>query len=529
MNQEDFEKHQREIFETASQNADNSALTLEDITFMSKFGRIKSLRPLSIEYDFTILDRILTEEEQTQYQTIIEKLSRSIPQKVEYDEEQKPYLAFDYDPEKDYSTQEGFIDFFSQFFTAGKEVPEPIKKSLMVLIDEKTALSIISDDKIRKDIKKLGIPGQMRWDFDETGSGVIASDQDVQPQESQIQKVLNQKKDTQGYNIVLLQTIGTGIEAIYQHGQCGDDDTVHISRSGLQKHLGIKIRKPKKEDIDFLMLNREPKTEAEKKQYQDIMKHYPFWIELINLSKAGTMQTRDGIFTVFNFKGYNEIEDTIECSSPFLYHAYMELYANPIKLPMRNNQAHKIIKTVPPVVKGSLYTLKNKQSVEIIEELLYRLADRGTQADAKWKPHYNFEDNKKVTIKVTYKDLLKESSCPALHHSFFDPITKKDGTTAEPDTQYKRMVLKRAVFGENKLTQKAKKTKTTEKREKTSLIETALRDHTTLYSYYVDFDIKVDPISMKALNRTGITITHHGKSGDYQNDPELHSPEVVQI
>ena len=121
MNQEDFEKQQREIFETASQNADNSVLTLEDITFMSKFGRIKSLRPLSIEYDFTILDRILTEEEQTQYQTIIEKLSRSIPQKVEYDENKKPYLAFNYEPQNDYSTQEGFVDFFSQFLPVDNE------------------------------------------------------------------------------------------------------------------------------------------------------------------------------------------------------------------------------------------------------------------------------------------------------------------------------------------------------------------------------------------------------------------------
>lgn len=100
---------------------EDNALTLEDITFMSKFGRIISLRPLEIEYDFTILDRALTEEEHTQYQAIIEKLCRSIPQKVNYDENKKAYLAVNYESQNDFSTQEGFVDFFSQFLSSNNE------------------------------------------------------------------------------------------------------------------------------------------------------------------------------------------------------------------------------------------------------------------------------------------------------------------------------------------------------------------------------------------------------------------------
>ena len=486
-------------------------LTPEQVQQLSRLGRITSLRPFAMEWR----EEIATKPKHHDFiQHFVNLMSEYL--------EENPELT-EIEPGTNVCTPEFFVDFFTRILRIDEEEQaEPVKKSVQVLLNEKTALSIISDEKIRKSIKGLALPGQMYWDFDEDGSGSVAI-----PAESQIKKVLNQKKDTQGYNVVLLQTIGTGIEAVYKLGNCSDEQTVHIPRVGLQNHLGIKIRKPKKEDIDFLLRNRAPKTDAEKKQYQDIQKSYPFWIELVNLSKAGTMQTKDGFYTVFNFEGYNEAEDTIDCSSPFLFHAYMDVYNNAIEGPRKNNEiSYKIVKTVPPVVKGSLYTLKNKNSVEIIEELLYRLADRGTQADAKWKPHYNYKDNKKITIKVTYKDLIK--SCPALHHCFYDPITKKDGTTSEPDAQYRRMVLKRAVFGENKLTKKAKKTESTTKRENTSLIEAVLRDHTTLYNYYVDFNIKVDPISMKALNRTGITITHCGKSGDYQNDPELHSPEIIE-
>lgn len=496
-------------------------MTPEQIQQLSELGKITSLKPFEMEWREDIT------QDQKRLKTVnylTSLLSEYLSKHPELNEVNNG---------EDITSPEFFTEFFTNIFNLNEEPEqaETVQKSLMVLLDENTALSIISDKEIRQNIKNLAIPGQMYWDFDENGSGIVQGTND---NESILKKALNQKKDTQGYNVVLLQSIGTGIEAVYKYGQVQDDDTVYISRTGLQKHLGIKIRKPKKEDIDFLMRNREPKTEAEKQQYQNISRNCPFWIDLINLSKAGTMQTKDGFYTVFNFKGYNETEDAIECSSPFLFHAYMELYQNAILGPKKNNKpSYKIIKTAPPVVKGSLYTLKNKNSVEIIEEILYRLAKRGILSDARNSPHYGYKDDKKIQIKITYKELLK--SCPALHHSFFDKITKKDGTEAEPDAQYKRMVLKRAVFGENKPTKKFnkterkfEKTEATQEREQSSLIEAALKKHTTLYRYYVDFEIKVDPISLKALNRTGITISHRGKSGDYQLEPELHAPEVIE-
>jgi transcriptional regulator with XRE-family HTH domain len=59
------------------------------------------------------------------------------------------------------------------------------------------------------------------------------------------------------------------------------------------------------------------------------------------------------------------------------------------------------------------------------------------------------------------------------------------------------------------------------------LIEAVFREHTAYYDSYVNFSVKAAPISLKALNRTGIRITHEGKSGEYQDNPTLHTPEVI--
>lgn len=89
-------------------------LTLEDIKLMSKFGRVRSVNPLRIEYDFTILDRTLTIEEYEQFNALINKLSSSLEISPEYPYDLKS------NTEEDQDTPEAFIDFFSQFLPDNK-------------------------------------------------------------------------------------------------------------------------------------------------------------------------------------------------------------------------------------------------------------------------------------------------------------------------------------------------------------------------------------------------------------------------
>lgn len=86
-------------------------LTPDDIQLMSKFGRVKSLNPFRIEYDFMILDRVLTLDEYARFQVLIEKLSNLL----QYDFTKPTPEVKTPDPNSfELDTQNGFIDFFTQ-------------------------------------------------------------------------------------------------------------------------------------------------------------------------------------------------------------------------------------------------------------------------------------------------------------------------------------------------------------------------------------------------------------------------------
>lgn len=402
-----------------------------------------------------------------------------------------------------------------------EEPPKHEEKSIIVVYDKNTGIPIITEKKAHKQIRSLAIPGQLRYELHEDGSLSIVGDEE----NNTIKKALKNKKNKQGYNVFLLETIGAGIEQVYKEGASG---TISIPREGLQKCLGTTIRKPPKEVIDFILSGKEPKTDKEKALYSDIMKSYSFWVDLLNLTKAGTLKTKDGLFVIFSFEGYNETEDTIECNSPYLRHIYEDIYAHPILGPKKNNEpVYTIYKTSSPLIKGSFYTIKNDITKEIIEEIMRRLSERGSVSDSKYNSHYNYKDKRRVSVKITYKSLIEH--CPLLYQKLNEKITKKDGTLEEPDAQYKRVILSRAIFGETRPGKKSKtKSAEAQKRDlEESLIKSILKEHTTLFDYYVNFNVITDKISLKALNRTGITVTHNGISGEYQDNPTLHYPEVI--
>jgi hypothetical protein len=403
-----------------------------------------------------------------------------------------------------------------------EEPLNPEERSIIANYDKKTGVSIITEQKHYKQIKSLDIPGQQRMKFHEDGSISIVHDNE----NDTIAKALRNKKNKQGYNSFLLEAIGCSIEQAYKEGASG---AISIPREGLQQFLHTTIRKPTQEIIDFIVSGKEPKTKEEKTLYDNIMKSYSFWVDLLNLTKAGSLETEDGsVVMIFNFERYNAAEDMIECDSPYLRHVYEDIYSHPIEGQKKNNEpVFSILKKSQPLLMGSFYTIKNDITKEIIEEIIRRLAKRGSETDAKRKSHYNYEDKSRISVKITYKSLIEH--CPLLAHKLNEKVIKKDGTLEEPDAQYKRVMLSRAIFGETKPSKKSK-TKTNEAQrrdEYKSLIEAVLHEHTALFEYYVGFSVTVDKISLKALNRTGITVRHSGISGDYKDNPTLHNPEVI--
>ncbi len=104
-----------EVRQYAEQHSDEE-LTLEEIKLMSKFGRVKSVKPFRVEYDFTILDRPLTNGERKKFAVLMEKLSK----KLHYKLEPTPELIQPKPDSYELDTPKGFIDFFGQFLVQGE-------------------------------------------------------------------------------------------------------------------------------------------------------------------------------------------------------------------------------------------------------------------------------------------------------------------------------------------------------------------------------------------------------------------------
>ena len=402
------------------------------------------------------------------------------------------------------------------------------KETKSVLYGKDVGVSLITEDTARKQFKDLSLLRQQRWEPQEDGSIAIVCDYG----ETEFSKAISKKANHQGYNTFLLTAIGNGIEQIINESRDARE-LLSIPRSGLQDFIGETIRVPDEQIIDFIKAGRAPQTEEEKKLCDKILKSYSFWVELINLEKAGVIETEDGIYTIFQFDHYDKENDAIVCGSPYLREVYKRIYDNPILGKLAHDEpSYKIYKTSPALIKGTYYKIRNETTKQIVEEIIYRISRRGVESDAQKKKHYNYQNKRQISMIITYQSLIKE--CPLLKKKLTDKIIKKNGTEAEPDSNYKRTVLNRAIFGETYPTKSKNESggrdMTTEasKRNKCdSLIEEIFREHTDFYKAYVNFKIKADPISLKNLSKTGIRITHDGKSGEYRNNPELHSPEIV--
>lgn len=412
-----------------------------------------------------------------------------------------------------------------------------------IIFKPNSFLTSITSETHYKKIHSLSAPlsGQLQMTVDKKGNISIIKD----PQK--IKDAIKELGNIEGVNGRMLDIILTAMETDFVEGGKG---FLSIPRAGLVDAIGSQIYKPSEDELNYIINGSIPTPETlgatidasiskdmehrtvdgkevtvfknreayEKRYTDDIKKRFGFWIDLVNLQKAGVKQTENGPFMLFNFEGYNSTSDSIECNSPYLRHVIEDIYNTPIIGDMHNNKPDYVKPKLTHRIKPSIYKVRNSVTSEIVSYIDYRLAKRGLITDAKLKPHLTSSDEKQRTIVIKYADII--NNCPLLA-SKLGPIIKADGTTKQQKPQNKRNVLNRAIFGAVKL--KNKDDRDTADPEIISVI----KQHTVLYSYYKDLIITCDDISLKALNTTGIHIKHHGKNSDYEKEPTLNRPDVV--
>lgn len=386
-------------------------------------------------------------------------------------------------------------------------VTNPAQHSV-VLFDKNTYLTIVTDAKHSRKIRSLSepLPGQLQYSIDKQGNIKLIKTP------GKIKEAIKALGNIEGVNVELLDLIGTAIETTLKNGHRG---WLSIPRTGIEDAIGTQIYKPLNGEINYILHGTIPENVEDKEKYiSNIEKHYGFWIDLLGLYKAGTVQTTDGPAMLFNFRRYNETDDAIECESPYLQYVYEDIYNNPITGPLRNNNPEYVIPEVSHNTKPSIISERNKTAIEAYYHINRRIKERGIIPDARCKKHLKAKDNKIITLFITYKDVI--AGCPSLMRKL-GPKVNEDGTTTPPTAKYKRQELERAII---------QKTKSKTTKAKYPKIEAVIRDHSDLFKRYVNLKIECDPISLKALNTTGIHIEHYGISAEYDQAPALHAPNI---
>ena len=407
-------------------------------------------------------------------------------------------------------------DFLQNIYFEALELQNQTRHKI-IKFSKDTGLSVVSNEEQWKKIRGAApfLPGQLRFEWNEAGEVKITDGS----RNDTLKKAIAEKGLTGNYNTVLLETIGTAIEPLYSESE---SPIISIPREGLAEFLDIRINKPTQSILDFILRDEEPKTPEEIEKKAQIEKHYSFWVDLLNLRKAGTFRTKSGPYLAFVFHGYNEDKDLIDCESPFLYQIYQEIYINKIAAAKRKNDRPIYeIPEVTRVIKGNINKNKNEAAKEIIEYIVIKTARRGTVPNSKRNEHYNYKDKDSISFSISYADLISNCSVLAARLA---PVEQKDGTLKEVKAPNKINILNRAIFG--KYLDPAYKD-TPKKRTANSLIESLINDCTDLKAKYVKFSIVADPVKLKTLKTDGIHIKHYGISGDYQENEKLKRPEVI--
>lgn len=465
-------------------------LTLDDIQMMSKFGRIKSLKPFYIEYDFTLLDRTLTIEEYVKYEALMSKLANTL----KYDfTKPVPEVVIPNPNDFEIDTQEGFIEFFSQYLLSGNPVPVPITvERTTTKTDEKTKeqpnikrvlvnfgdnpaqfvptlkewANALSPKKNKKAyIAKLDKQLRFIWDSD-GGFKIDVADEVTAFDEVSRSKLLPAKEtDTD-----LLYTLASAVEASY------------ISACGYI----ITVRLP-----DF--------ARAMNVQFDDNSKnnHYDFKKKLTDLENIiGVLVEQKKIEAAFKILSLDQNEKTLTFASPYLYSLMKIFDKERIKSPeKKNNEPLWNIKGVSRLVSTRINSARNKVTAQIVYYIVSEIHRHGNDPDSKRKPQKTRNDNTLRTKKILYSDIVKNT-----------PLLKE--TLKEAKSNRRNQILNRAIFGDSYNKRSTK--------PQTTLLEDYLRKYTKIFEYWEGLEISFESVSVKELDHC-ITITHHGINGDFND------------
>lgn len=480
------------------------ALTLEDIRLMSKFGHIKSIKPFCVEYDFTILGRKLTIEEHAKYTALMEKLSDLL----QYDfTKPAPEVKIPNPVDFELDTQEGFIEFFSQFLLSGNPAPVPITvergtnqtneqteeqpniKRILVTFGNNPAQfvptlkewagALLPQKNKKAYIAKLD--KQLRFFWDENGNYKI----DVADADTTFEEVSKSKplpaKDT---DTDLLYTLASAVEASY------------IKSYGYI----ITVRLP---DFARAMDVRFENKDAAKDQ-----KQYDFTKKLTDLENIiGVLVEQKRIEAAFKILSLDQTEKTLTFASPYLY-SLMEIFENErIKAKeKKNNQPIWDIKGVSHLVSTKINSARNKVTAQVVYYIVSEIHRHGNKPDSEKKPQKTRGDNSTRTKTIQYSDIVKAT-----------PLLKEALREAKPSRR--NQILTRVFFGDKYNARSSK--------EQPKLLEDYLRKYTKIFEYWKNLEISFDPVTMKSLDNC-ITITHHGINGDFKDFYQLPKVEDTQ-
>ena len=407
-------------------------------------------------------------------------------------------------------------EFLHNIYFEALELQKQTRRKI-IKFSKNTGLSVVSDTEKWKNIRGAApfLPGQLRFEWNEAGDVKIIDG----TRNDTLKKAIAKKGLTGNYNTVLLETIGTAIEPLYSESE---SPIIGIPREGLAEFLDVRINRPSQNVLDFILKDESPKTPEEIEQKAHIEKNYSFWVDLLNLRKAGVFKTKSGLFAAFVFHGYDEEKDLIYCESPFLYQIYQDIYANKIQSKKKKNDRPIYeIPEVTRVIRGNINRNKNEAAKEVIEYIVIRTAERGTLPNAEQKQYYKYKDKEVIEFIITYDELINNCSVLAARLA---PVELEDGTIKEVKAPNKINILNRAIFGKF-LDPQYKNTP--KKRTANSLIESLVNDCTDLKQYYINFSIKADPVKLKTLKSDGLHIKHYGINGEYKDNPTLTKPEVI--
>ena len=452
--------------------------TVEEIKQLSEHGKIKSLKPFYIEFDFRDAEPVTIESQEryaqlaTRLFAVIDKVTDKYPE------------LLNITPGADIESQETFIEFFTRLLSfTEKENPRP--NNALVYFPDKTALFVPTlrdclyalSGKKNKTAYIAKADKQLQYIFDENGNFTIG----VEDEQTTFEKVSKQKplsaKET---DTDLLMTLASAVEASYLSSY-GYIITVYLPN--FAKAIGVQFA-----------------TEGKEKE----QKQYDLKTKLADLENIiGVLVKEKKVKAAFKILELDQANKTLTFASPYLY-SLMEIFEKEriTASQKKNNKPIYDIKGLSRLVDSKINTARNKVTTQLVYYIVARIHEHGNKTDAAKKPGKVFDDPKLRSVTISYKDIIK--NVPLLEEAW------------KENKKTRARTLDRAVFGVNY--------NRNLKNPGTPIIEDYLRKYTRIFEYWKDAEIKIDTVSMKNLE-AGITFTHHGYNGDFENDLQL--PFVV--